>query len=84
MISTVKSPGLYEDFYAGSFCTRGGDIVSTHCVVSGFEVTLPAGYSALPYEQHIEYQWLTEDEFVSSEQVHVHSRWYLDNRKGFL
>ena len=76
--------GLYEHFYDDSIFTDDDDSVSTHYVVSGFEVTLPEGYSALPYEQHNEYQWLSEEEFVSSDDVHLHSRWYLFERKGFL
>jgi len=83
-ISSARYLGLYEHFYDDSIFTDDHTDVSTHYVVSGFEVILPEGYSALPYEQHNEYQWLSEDEFVSSESVHVHSRWYLDDGKGFL
>lgn len=83
-ISSARYLGLYEHFYSDSIFTDDDNDVSTHYVVSGFEVILPEGYSALPYEQHNEYQWLSEDEFVSSESVHVHSRWYLDDGKGFL
>ncbi len=83
-ITSATYLGLYEHFYDDSIFTDGGDSVSTHYVVSGFEVVLPEGYSSLPYEQHNEYQWLSEEEFKSSERVHVHSRWYLDKGKGFL
>jgi colanic acid biosynthesis protein WcaH len=83
-IGSATYLGLYEHFYDDSIFTDDGDNVSTHYVVSGFEVVLPEGYSSLPYQQHNEYQWLSEEEFTSSERVHIHSRWYLDKGKGFL
>ncbi|TPD49117.1 MAG: GDP-mannose mannosyl hydrolase [Thalassolituus maritimus] len=83
-IAAATYLGLYEHFYDDSIFTDGGDNISTHYVVSGFEVVLPEGYSSLPYEQHNEYRWLSEEEFKSSERVHIHSRWYLDKGKGFL
>jgi colanic acid biosynthesis protein WcaH len=83
-IKDARYLGLYEHFYDDSIFTDDGDPVSTHYVVSGFEVVLPEGYSSLPYEQHNEYRWLHEEEFRTSDKVHVHSRWYLDNEKGFL
>ena len=83
-ITSARYLGLYEHFYDDSIFTDDGCDVSTHYVVNGFEVILPDGYSGLPYEQHNEYQWLTEGEFVSSDEVHVHSRWYLDDEKGFI
>ena len=83
-INQARYLGLYEHFYDDSIFSDDGQDVSTHYVVNGFEVVLPAGYSGLPYEQHNEYRWLTEEEFIASEEVHVHSRWYLDNTKGYL
>ena len=83
-IASATYLGLYEHFYDDSIFTVGSDTVSTHYVVSGFEVVLPEEYSSLPYEQHNEYQWLSEEEFKSSEHVHLHSRWYVDKDKGFL
>ena len=83
-IADARYLGLYEHFYEDSIFTDDGDNVSTHYVVSGFEVILPDGYSALPYEQHNEYRWLLEGEFLASEEVHVHSRWYVDKENGFL
>ncbi|WP_430462252.1 GDP-mannose mannosyl hydrolase [Thalassolituus sp. LLYu03] len=76
--------GLYEHFYEDSIFTDGGERISTHYVVSGFEVRLPDGFSALPYEQHNQYLWLSECEFMTNESVHAHSRWYLDKEKGFI
>ena len=83
-IAGARYLGLYEHFYDDSIFTDNGASVATHYVVSGFEVTLPQGYQGLPYEQHNDYRWLSEIEFITSDDVHIHSRWYLDNEKGFL
>ncbi|MFP6844254.1 MAG: GDP-mannose mannosyl hydrolase [Thalassolituus sp.] len=79
-IENSRYLGLYEHFYTDSIF---GEDVSTHYVVNGFEVVLPNGNSSLPKEQHNEYRWLSETEFRTSDEVHVHSRWYVDKTKGF-
>lgn len=83
-IKSARYLGLYEHFYDDSIFTDIGQAVSTHYVVSCFEVVLPESFSSLPYEQHNQYRWLTETEFLNSEEVHKYSRWYLDKGKGFL
>jgi len=79
-IENSRYLGLYEHFYTDSIF---GEDVSTHYVVNGFEVVLPNGNASLPKEQHNEYRWLSEIEFRTSDDVHVHSRWYVDKMKGF-
>ena len=79
-IENARYLGLYEHFYTDSIF---GDDVSTHYVVNGFEVVLPNTSVSLPKEQHNEYRWLSETEFRTSDEVHVHSRWYVDKTKGF-
>jgi colanic acid biosynthesis protein WcaH len=81
--------GLYEHFYGDSIYTdefKGVDI-STHYVVSGFEVVITSAENlttnTLPAEQHGAYQWFSEEELMDSEKVHVHSKWYFDKGKGF-
>jgi colanic acid biosynthesis protein WcaH len=81
--------GLYEHFYDDSIFTDDHtvvsfQVVSTHYVVNGFEVVLPESHVNLPCEQHNEYRWLSEEEFKTSDEVHVHSRWYVDPELGFL
>jgi colanic acid biosynthesis protein WcaH len=93
-ISSARYLGLYEHFYSDSIYTDGqkGVDISTHYVVNGFEVILPFGENSdannfllcLPEKQHGEYHWFTEGELMASDQVHVHSKWYFDNSKGFL
>lgn len=87
-IKSAQYLGLYEHFYDDSIFTDDASVVSTHelsthYVVNGFEVVLPESHVNLPCEQHNEYRWLSEEEFKTSEEVHVHSRWYVENAKGF-
>lgn len=79
-IENARYLGLYEHFYTDSIF---GEDVSTHYVVNGFEVVLPNGNASLPKEQHNDYRWLSETEFRTSDEVHVHSRWYVDKTYGF-
>ena len=79
-IQQARYLGLYEHFYSDSVF---GDDVSTHYVVNGFELVLPESHVNLPCEQHNEYRWLSEEEFKTSDEVHVHSRWYVDPEMGF-
>ena len=78
-IESARYLGLYEHFYSDSVF---GDGVSTHYVVHGFEVVLPGDNHGLPKEQHSDYRWLSETEFRASDEVHLHSRWYVDQTKG--
>lgn len=92
-VKDARYLGLYEHFYDDSIFTdaetgvsiNGVSIndVSTHYVVNGLELVLPESHVNLPCEQHNEYRWLSKEEFKTSEEVHVHSRWYVDNAKGF-
>jgi colanic acid biosynthesis protein WcaH len=79
-IENARYLGLYEHFYTDSIF---GEDVSTHYVVNGFELVLPNDDVSLPKEQHNEYRWLSEEEFKTSDEVHVHSRWYVDKSIGF-
>jgi colanic acid biosynthesis protein WcaH len=89
-ITDARYLGLYEHFYDDSIYTnesKGVD-VSTHYVVNGFEVVLTSAKNlttnTLPAEQHGTYQWFSEEALMTSDEVHVHSKWYFDKDKGFL
>ena len=84
-INDARYLGLYEHFYSDSIFTNedGEDSVSTHYVVNGFEVVLPVTEHDLPEEQHGAYSWFTEDQLMASDEVHTHTKWYLDKDKGF-
>jgi colanic acid biosynthesis protein WcaH len=66
--------GPYEHFYPDYVF---GDDVSTHYVVLAYEITVDIDISALPNEQHNQYKWFTEQELLTDNDVHVHSKWYL-------
>ena len=96
-IADARYLGLYEHFYDDSIYTNEPSLpkgmnISTHYIVNGFEVVFPNGQdlltddlsSCFPKEQHGAYQWFLEEELMSSDQVHVHSKWYFDKDKGFL
>jgi colanic acid biosynthesis protein WcaH len=89
-ISDARYLGLYEHFYEDSIYTdeyKSLDI-STHYVVNVFEVVLTLANNlttdTLPAEQHGAYQWFSEEALMTSDEVHVHSKWYFDKDKGFL
>ncbi|MEY8199076.1 MAG: GDP-mannose mannosyl hydrolase [Colwellia sp.] len=90
-IANAKYLGLYEHFYNDSVFGAANEnkSISTHYVVNGFEVVLPAlegklASQELPKEQHEDYRWLSETELLAAPNVHVHSKWYFNKDKGFL
>ena len=85
-IQDARYLGLYEHFYPDSIFTNDSSepLISTHYVVNGFEVVLPEADHDLPVEQHGAYQWFTEEQLKASDEVHVHSKWYFDDDKGYV
>ncbi|SER14881.1 colanic acid biosynthesis protein WcaH [Amphritea atlantica] len=79
-IQSARYLGLYEHFYDDSALS---DAVSTHYVVNAFVIELSESVSALPVEQHSDYQWLSETELLGADDVHIHSKWYFMNEKGY-
>ncbi|WP_221800286.1 GDP-mannose mannosyl hydrolase [Oceanobacter mangrovi] len=77
--SRARYIGLFEHFYNDSVF---GEQPDTHYVVNGFELMVSEPL-ILPKEQHNEYQWLYEDELLGSDSVHLHSKWYFQQDKGF-
>lgn len=61
---------FYQDYVFGSECT-------THYVVLGYAVNLDIDLANLPNEQHNQYKWFSQDELLNSDEVHIHSKWYL-------
>lgn len=76
--------GLYEHFYDDSIFTDTGKSVSTHYVVSAFEIVVDSVDLSLPDQQHNDYRWQTEADLLIDSEVHVHSKWYFQKGKGFL
>ena len=72
--SEAKFLGPFEHFYQDYVF---GDEVTTHYVVLGYQIIVDIDISALPNEQHNEYKWLSEDELLARDNVHLHSKWYV-------
>jgi colanic acid biosynthesis protein WcaH len=86
LITNAKYLGLYEHFYDDCVFDSldSPPKTSTHYVVNGFEIILPAHITELPKDQHNQYQWFNETDLIASENVHLHSKWYFDKDQGFL
>ena len=70
--------GIYQHFYDDNF---SGDNFSTHYIVLAYEIKLDSTDLLLPKEQHSTYKWLTKEELLNDETVHVHSKWYFQENK---
>ena len=73
----AKFLGPFEHFYQDYVF---GDDVTTHYVVMGYELTVDIDIATLPNEQHNQYKWLTKNELLAREDVHLHSKWYVSER----
>jgi len=47
-------------------------------VVLGYQIDTDINVENLPNEQYNQYAWFTKDELLVREDVHKHSKWYLD------
>jgi len=66
--------GVFEHFYDDSIY----EDVSTHYVNLAYEIEIEETLN-LPTKQHNEYQWLTIDELLESNQVHEYVKGYFRN-----
>jgi colanic acid biosynthesis protein WcaH len=73
----AKFLGPFEHFYQDYVF---GDDVTTHYVVMGYEITVDIDIATLPNEQHNQYKWLTKNELLARDDVHLHSKWYVSDR----
>jgi len=67
--------GPFEHFYSDYVF---GDDITTHYVVLGYQIDLDLTLDELPSEQHNLYRWFTRDEMLTRDDVHKHSRWYVE------
>ncbi len=71
----AKFLGPFEHFYQDYVF---GDEVTTHYVVLAYEISLDLVINKLPSEQHNQYRWFTLVDLLSCDDVHVHSKWYVN------
>lgn len=70
--------GVYQHFYDDNFSE---DCFSTHYVVLAYEISFNEELNSLPKEQHSSYQWFSEEELLTNESVHLHTKWYFQEDK---
>ena len=73
--SEASFMGVFEHLYDDS---AFDEAVSTHYVVLGYELELDISLDALPKEQHNQYSWMKPEELLSRDDVHVHTKWYVE------
>ena len=73
--SAATFMGVFEHLYDDS---AFDEAVSTHYVVLGYELELDINLDELPKEQHNQYCWVASDALLSRDDVHVHTKWYLE------
>ncbi len=66
--------GPYEHFYDDCVFNEN----STHYVVLAYKIIVDIDLSALPDEQHSQYQWFTKQALLADNKVHKHSKWYFE------
>ena len=69
-----KFKGIYQHFYDDNFSE---DDFTTHYLVLAYEITFNGNLALLPFQQHSRYKWFSEKALLENEQVHEHSRWYV-------
>lgn len=67
--------GVFEHLYDDSAFDES---VSTHYVVLGYKLKLDIALEALPVEQHNDYAWVSKEDLLSRDDVHVHTKWYVE------
>jgi len=78
IIQQAKLIGPFDHFYDDYVFGEG---VSTHYVALGFliDIDIDIDIDSLPNDQHNQYAWFSEEEVMVQEDVHKHSKWYLDS-----
>jgi colanic acid biosynthesis protein WcaH len=73
-IENARFRGVYEHIYPDN--RMGKDGFGTHYVVLAYEFTVSLGGTALPTDQHGDYEWMTLERLVSSNEVHKNTKAY--------
>lgn len=69
--------GPYEHFYDDNFCNEN---FSTHYVVLGYKLTVDLDIDVLPNDQHKAYRWLSTDDLLAANDVHINTKFYFSHR----
>ncbi|WP_122094946.1 GDP-mannose mannosyl hydrolase [Rahnella sp. Larv3_ips] len=69
--------GVYQHHYEDSYAS---DKISTHYVVLAYDVNEDVNLERLPLEQHNSYKWFDINELMKSDDVHLYTKNYFQNR----
>jgi colanic acid biosynthesis protein WcaH len=76
--SRANFKGVYQHFYDDNFSV---DDFTTHYIVLAYEMFLDEDLLSLPVEQHSEYHWFTENQLLTNQEVHEHTKWYFQENR---
>jgi colanic acid biosynthesis protein WcaH len=76
--SRANFKGVYQHFYDDNFSV---DDFTTHYIVLAYEMFLDEDLLSLPLEQHSEYNWFTENQLLTNQEVHAHTKWYFQENR---
>lgn len=69
--------GVYQHHYEDSYAS---DNISTHYIVLAYDVNEDVNLERLPLEQHNSYKWFDINEIMNSDDVHLYTKNYFQNR----
>jgi colanic acid biosynthesis protein WcaH len=70
--------GIYQHFYEDNFSEEN---FTTHYIVMAYEVVFTADMALLPFAQHHDYRWFSKKDLLNHDEVHMHTKWYLQSNK---
>jgi colanic acid biosynthesis protein WcaH len=76
LLSGASLFGAFTHQYETNFISAAN--VSTHYVVLAYELITPSLPVALPFAQHAEFRWWSEDDAIRSETVHPNNLPYFE------
>ncbi|HFP9333021.1 TPA: GDP-mannose mannosyl hydrolase [Raoultella planticola] len=65
--------GIFEHFYDDNFYDSA---FSTHYIVLAYKISIISNGFVFPHDQHNEYQWMSVDEILNNDLVHVNTKTY--------
>jgi colanic acid biosynthesis protein WcaH len=74
LLSEARLKGVYEHFYEENAAEVEG--ISTHYIVLAYELVWRNSTASLPFDQHEDYGWFSEQEIVDHPQVHANTKAY--------
>jgi colanic acid biosynthesis protein WcaH len=70
--------GIYQHFYEDNFSEEN---FTTHYIAIAYEVLFTAEMALLPAAQHHDYRWFSKTDLLNHDEVHIHTKWYLQSNK---